>query len=75
MRMEEYTRPDLLLGASWKKALGAFDVRLTHNMKLRDWRGVVAEVYSDFAAKLPDADLPTLATLGVLKDGRTEGSQ
>ncbi|KAF9645908.1 hypothetical protein BDM02DRAFT_3119531 [Thelephora ganbajun] len=75
MRMEEYTRLDLLLGASWKKALGVFDVRLTYSVKLRDWRRVVAEVYSDFAAKLPDAEPPTLATLGVLEGGRTEGSQ
>lgn len=46
---------------SWKRALGVFDARLPnvpleHGAKLRRWKDVVAEVYSDLEAKLPDAE-------------------
>jgi len=52
---------------SWKKALGVFEARLVdalfeHGAKLREWREIVARAYLDFAAKLPDAEPPTLAT-------------
>lgn len=54
---------------SWERALGVFDARLVnvnvpheHGVKLRHWRELVAEVHSDFAAKFPDAVLPTLVT-------------
>jgi hypothetical protein len=65
---------------SWKKALGVFDARLAtaplkHDTKLRHWREIVAEVYSDFAAKLPEAKLPTLTIRAQLIDGRTEESR
>lgn len=51
---------------SWKKALGVFEARLAdvpleHSTKLRYWKEIVAGVRSDFAAKLPDAELPTLS--------------
>ena len=66
--------------ASWRKALGVFDARLAtvsleDGKKLRHWKEVVAGVYSDFAAKLPNAELPPLATRAFWEDGRTEGSR
>lgn len=77
-------RPTLLMGnptqVSWKRALGVFearlvDVSLEYGTKLRYWREIVARVHSDFAAKLPDVELPTLATgknlTTVLKDWDT----
>jgi len=65
---------------SWKKALAVFDARLAtipfeHGTKLRHWKETVEEVYSDFAAQLPGADLPTLAIRVSCEDGRTKGSQ
>jgi hypothetical protein len=65
---------------SWGKALGVFDARLAgippeHGTKLRHWKEIVARVHSDFAAKLPAAELPTLATRERLKDDFTEGSR
>jgi hypothetical protein len=65
---------------SWKKALGAFDARLTdvppeHGAKLRHWREIVAGVHSDFAAKLPDPEPPTFTSRAMWEDGRTEGSR
>ena len=66
---------------SWKKALGVFEARLAtvspeHGTKLQRWKKSVAEVYSDFSAKLPDAELPTqLATKAESEDGCTEGSR
>jgi len=50
-----------------EKTLGVFEVRLAcvpleYGMKLRDWKEIVARVHSDFAAKVPEAELPTLVT-------------
>ena len=66
--------------ASWKKALGVFDARLAavppeSGEILRHWKEVVAGVYSDFTAKLPDAELPALAARAYWEDGRTGGSR
>lgn len=66
MRVEEYTRHDLLLGISWERALGVFNTRLAkvsveHGTKLRHWRHVIAELRLDFAAKVPDGRIPSLA--------------
>jgi len=52
---------------SWKKALGVFEARLAdvpleRGTKLRHWKEIVAKVYSDFVAKLPDVEPSTLAT-------------
>ncbi|KAF9644641.1 hypothetical protein BDM02DRAFT_3121546, partial [Thelephora ganbajun] len=50
-----------------EKSLEVVDVRIAnpstfeHGTNLRDWRKTVAEVYSDFVAKLPDAG-PTILT-------------
>jgi len=79
IRMEEYTRLDLLLRASWKKTLAVFEARLVHapfehGAKLREWKESVAKVYADFAAKLPDAEPPTPATWEKSGDDRTKGS-
>lgn len=65
---------------SWKKALGVLDARIATaspacGKKLRYWKEVIADVYSDFSAKLPDAELPTLAMRASWEDGRTEGSR
>ena len=65
---------------SWEKALGVFNARLAtapleHDTKLRCQRDTIAAVYSDFAAKLPEARFPALFTRAMLEDGRTEGSQ
>jgi len=65
---------------SWKKALGVFDARLARatlerGTKLRRWRETVAEVHSDFVAKLPDAETPILTLYARQLDGRTEGSK
>lgn len=65
---------------SWKKALGVFDARLAsvppeNGTKLQHCKEMVAEVHSDFAAKLPDAKLPILAMRATLEDGRTEESR
>lgn len=65
---------------SWRKALQVFDARLTYvplayAAKLRHCREVVAEVYSDFVAKLPGVELPALARRTKLEDGRTERSR
>lgn len=64
---------------SWRKALGVFEARLAdipleHDTKLRDWKEIVTRVYSEFAAKLPDTQPPTPATLARLEGDRTEGS-
>ncbi|KAF9646810.1 hypothetical protein BDM02DRAFT_2889392 [Thelephora ganbajun] len=80
MHTEEYTRLDLLLGLSWKKALGVFDARITNDTlergtNFRHWRKTVAEVYSDFVAKLPGAESPILSSRARQLDGRTEGSR
>ena len=60
---------------SWKKALGVFEARLAaispeHSTKLRHWKEIVAGVYSDFVAKLPEVELPIIATRAELEDGR-----
>ena len=77
-------RPTLLTvnvtQVSWKKTLVVFDARLAivpveYGMKLRHWKETVKEVYSDFAAKLPDTDLPALAVRASLEDGRTAESR
>jgi len=65
---------------SWRAALGVFDARLVtvppeHDTKLRHWRETLAEVYSDFTAKVPDAKLQTLALRALWVDGRTEESR
>jgi hypothetical protein len=65
---------------SWKKALEVFEARLAdvpleHATKLRHWKEIVAWVRSDFAAKLPDVELPTLVTRSKLKEDRTDGSR
>ena len=62
--------------ASWKKALGVFQARLVsvsfeHGAKLREWREIVAIVYLDLAAKLPDAESPIISTWE--KDDRRKG--
>ena len=65
---------------SWKKALEVFEARLAdvpleHDTRLRHWKEIVAKVRSDFMAKLPDAELPTLAAWEKFEDDRrTEGS-
>ena len=69
-----------VIQVSWEKALGVFDARLAttpleHDTKLRHLRETVAEVYSDFAARLPKARLPALIVRAALEDGRTEGSR
>lgn len=53
---------------SWKKALGVFEARLAdvpleYDTKLGYWKGVVARVHSDFAEKLPDAQILTPGTV------------
>ena len=63
---------------SWEKALRVFDARLAtvsveHGAKLQHWKEAVAEVYSDFATKLPNAELPTLVVRAALEDGRKRG--
>lgn len=63
---------------SWKKALGVFEARLVgapfeHGAKLREWREIVARVHGDFAAKLPDAEPPSLANWE--KEDRSRGSR
>lgn len=65
---------------SWKKALEVFEARLTHvpierNTMLRYWKEIVARVHSEFAAKLPETDLPMPTTGAILEDARIEGSQ
>ena len=57
-----------------------FDARLASDTcergtKLRHWREIVAEVYGDFEAKLPDAGYPNLVIKAGWVDGRTEGSR
>jgi len=52
--------------ASWKRRRGIFEARLAdvlleYGAKLGYWKGVVG-VHSDFAAKLLDAQILTLAT-------------
>lgn len=69
-----------VIQVSWKKALGVFDARLAttpleHDTELRRLRETVAEGYSDFAARLPEARLPALIIRAGLEDGRTEGSR
>ena len=64
---------------SWRKALGVFEARLAdipleHDTKLRDWKEIVTRVHSEFTAKLPDTQPPTLATLARLEGDRIEGS-
>ena len=44
-------------------------------MNLMRWRETVAGVYSDFLAKLPDAEPPILTARAHETDGRTEGSR
>jgi len=65
---------------SWRAALGVFDARLVtippeRGTKLRYWRETVAEAYSDFTAKIPEAKLQTLALRALWLDGRTEESR
>lgn len=65
---------------SWDKALGVFDARLAtasleHGTRLGHQRDAVADAYSDFEAKLPEARIPVLILRALLEDGRTEGSQ
>jgi len=65
---------------SWEKALEVFDDRLANatleqGARLRGWRETVAEVYSVFVAKLPDAAPATLSSRANQLDGRTEGSR
>ena len=65
---------------SWKTALRVIDARLAtgsleHGAKLRHWRETVAKVHSDFAARLPDAQVPTLAQRASWIDGRTDESR
>jgi len=66
---------------SWKKALGVFEARLAgvppeHGTELRHWKGVVARVHSDFAAKLPDAENPIFATREKMEGAdRTDASR
>lgn len=57
-----------------------FDARLAEvtperGTELRRWREAVAEVYSDFVVKLPDAEPTTLTLRAFQLDGRTEGSR
>lgn len=80
MVTEEYSRLDLLLGVSWEKVLGVLDTRIAkatpqHGARLRHWREPVAVVYSDFLAKLPDAEPAILAARSHELDGRTEESR
>ena len=61
--------------ASWKRALEVFEARLTdapleHGAKLRHWKERVAKVRLDFVARLPDAELPTLAAWEKFEEGR-----
>ena len=65
---------------SWKKALRVFDARLAnappeHGTKLRHWKETVAEVHSDFEAKLPGTGPGTLTLRAEQVDGRTEESR
>jgi len=66
---------------SWERALEVFDARLAdiiapeHIAELGHWRETVAQVHSDFMAKLPEARVPALASRASWEDGRTEGSQ
>jgi len=60
--------------------LEVFDIRLAdfppeYGARLRHRRDIVAMVYSDFVAKLPDAKLTALASRAAWVDGRTEESQ
>ena len=69
-----------IVQVSWKTALGVIDARLAtvpleHGTKLRHWRETVVEIYSDFAEKLPDPELPTLARQASWVDGRAEESR
>ncbi|KAF9785457.1 hypothetical protein BJ322DRAFT_831444 [Thelephora terrestris] len=78
--MEEYTHYDRLLGVSWKKALEVFDARLAkitseHGINLRHWKQIVEKHQLDFARRIPEAKMPTLAVRARREDGRTEGSQ
>ena len=65
---------------SWKGTLTVFDARLAnvtleHGAQLQRWKETVTEVYSDFEAKLPDAEPTPLSSRTKLVDGRTEGSR
>ena len=65
---------------SWEKALGVFEARLAcapveRDTELRCWKEIVAKVYSEFVAKLPETDLATPTTGPRLKDTRVERSQ
>jgi len=65
---------------SWKKSLLVFDARidillLEKSESLRCFRKVIWERYSDFQARLPGCEPPTLFSLGSLEDGTTEDSK
>ena len=64
-----------VMQVSWKRALEVFEACLTdapleHGAKLRHWKEMVAKVRSDFVARLPDAELPTLAACAKFEEGR-----
>ena len=66
--------------SSWNKALDVFNSRianttLDHNAKLRRLGSAVGGVYSDFLAKLPDAEALILAARAHETGQRIEGSQ
>ena len=64
---------------SWEKSLAVFDSRISQlsydeSASLRHHRGMVAEAWSDFEARLPGQSPLSITTLLVFVDGRQEGS-
>ena len=65
---------------SWKKSLPVFDARignlpLEESAPLRHYRKVVEEMHSDFQARLPGCEPPTVFSLATLEDGTTKESK
>ena len=62
---------------SWEKTLGVFNSRLANTAltNLRHWREIVAGVYSDFEANIPDPEAGPLVLRAWSLDGRTEDSR
>ena len=65
---------------SWNKSLAVFDVRIAslpseHSGSLRQIRKFIGEMYSDFQARLPDCEPPTIHCLALSEDGVTEDSK
>ena len=65
---------------SWEKVLGISDAGLVkippeQGTQSRNWMKVVENAHLDFAARFPEAKIPTLALRAREEDGRIEGSR